>query len=228
MNTPNGYTPQPVRTAIPMSAIRFNTVAVAAFIAVIITSGLVLQTSRAAFTAQTTNDANSFAAGALTLTHDAPTSSRFSVSGWVPGDTATRCIEVEYTGTASSNSGVRFFAANLVDVDGAADAGAAAKLSDDLDVVVSIYAATETCLTGAPTVTTIYNSTTPAASAGTLEALAANHTGYANGLNPAWTPAASPEMRAFRIVVTLGADTADNAQGDSATVDFTWEIQAGV
>lgn len=203
-------------------------VAIAAFLAVLLVSAMVLTTSRAAFTAQSVNDNNSFAAGSLNLTHDAPTSARFNAVGWVPGDSTTECFDVTYTGTAASNSGVRLFASNLVDTDGGADAGAAATLSDDLDVVVEVFAATETCATGVPTPTAIYTSGTPVGSDGTLANLAATHTGYASALDPSWTPAGSPETRAFRITVTLGADTANDAQGDSATVDFAWEIQAGV
>jgi len=207
---------------------KLQVVSFAAFVAVLLVSGLVLTTSRAAFTAQTVNDNNSFAAGSLALTHDAPTSTRFNASGWVPGDSATECFNVTYSGDASSNSGVRLFAANLTDVDGASDIGAAATLSDDLDVVVDVYAAGETCATGVPTTTTVYTSGTPVGSNGTLGGFAANHTGYVDGIDPSWIPAGTPETRAFRIQVTLGADTANDAQGDSATVDFVWEIQAGV
>lgn len=204
-----------------MDRARNNVVAAAALISVLLASFLVMRTSRAAFTAQTTNDANSFAAGALALTHDAPTSARFSASGWVPGDSQEECFDVTYTGTASSNSGIRLFAANLNDVDGGGGGtGAALQLSDDLDVVITILDPGETCATPAPTATGLFSDT--------LQAMAANHTGYADGIDPTWTPAGSPETRAFVVTVTLGADTADDAQGDSATVDLTWEIQAGV
>lgn len=201
--------------------LRFRAVAVAAFVGILLSSGLVLRTSRAAFTAQTANDDNSFVAGALNLTHDAPTSARFAVSGWLPGDTATECFDVTYTGTARTNSGVRMFVTNLVDVDGGADAGDAARLSDDLDVRVEVLGPGNSCNAASPAVTGLYGP-------GTLAALAASATGYADALDPGWTPAASPEARGFRVTVTLGADTPNDAQGDAATVDLVWEVQAGV
>lgn len=226
VHSPDGPT-RPPASAPPALLTRNSVLAAAAFVAVLASSAVVVQTSRAAFTAQTTNDANSFMAGTLALSHDAPTSSRFAVSGWVPGDTATECIEVTYTGTASTSSGVRLFAAGLVDVDGAADSGAAARLSDDLDLTIAVYAAGQTCATASPTATVLYGAGTPSGADGTIAGLAAGHTGYANALVSGWTPTTSPETRAFRITATLGADTADDAQGDSATVDFVWEIQAG-
>jgi hypothetical protein len=45
------------------------------------------------------------------------------------------------------------------------------------------------------------------------------------GVDSTWKPLVNGEIRAFEFTWTLGTDTAGDAQGDAAQVDFVWELQ---
>lgn len=198
---------------------------VAALLSLVVVSFFVYRGSAAIFADTTDNVTNNWAAGSLALTNDPDgsgfgdaTTAEFNESGLIPGDTSSGCIDVRYDGTvtaAASLTDVFLYTANLADSDGGSDSGDGAKLSDDIDIVVNIYAASETCATASPTKTLIFAS----------DALDNMPTTFGIGINSGWKPSATGEIRAFEFVWTLGADTASDAQGDSTQVDFVWEIQ---
>jgi len=139
----------------------------------------------------------------------------------VPGYTEKRCIEVTYNGTAALSK-VDLYAA-------VTPAGAAAgdTLADDLDVTVQIGPAASKCNltdTGFTDVATGL-STVPA------ESTVVNNkalSSFGTELAPetmSWVPNTSAKMRPFLFTVTLGNDTDNNAQGDSATATFTFRIR---
>ncbi|TMM38297.1 MAG: hypothetical protein E6F99_09720 [Actinobacteria bacterium] len=73
-------------------------------------SGLfVWQASYSAFSDTTTNGANSWSAGTVTIS-SAPGTAMFTASGLKPGDNGTACIKVTYTG--SLNSVVKLYLKN--------------------------------------------------------------------------------------------------------------------
>lgn len=197
----------------------------AAVVSMLVVSLFVVRGSYAAFSDTTDNTGNDWTAGTVALVNDPngggfgdATTAEFNESTLIPGDTGTGCIEVRYDGNvtaAADLTNVFLYTANLVDTDGGSDTGDAAKLSDDLDIVVNIYAASETCATATPTKTEIFASA----------ALDTMPTTFAGGIDTQWKPSATSEIRAFEFTWTLGTDTANDAQGDSSTVDFVWEIQ---
>jgi hypothetical protein len=69
-------------------------------------TGMVYRATSAAFTASTTNTANSWAAGTVTIT-DGASGVLFNVSNLKPNDSASKCIVVSYGG--SLNADVRFY-----------------------------------------------------------------------------------------------------------------------
>lgn len=174
----------------------------------VLVSGIVLQVSSAAFTGSTENTGNSWDAGTVTLTDDDAGSALFTATNQKPGDTATDCIEVTYGGSITPSAAVDLYAAVTESFDASGNG-----LGDDLDVVVELGAAGASC-TLFGTGTGIYNGT-----------LAAFNTS-ASALSTGWTPVVgglTPDtMRPFRFTVTLGDDTANDAQGDGADADFTW------
>lgn len=198
---------------------------IAAVASLLLVSVFVVRGSYAVFSGTTDNVNNSWAAGTVELTNDPDgggygdaTTAEFNASELIPGDTATGCIDVRYDGSvtaAASLTNVILYTANLADTDGGSDSGDAAKLSDDLDMVVTIYDPGETCATASPTTTQIFASA----------ALDTMPTAFGSGIDSAWKPAANGEIRAFGFTWTLGSDTLNDAQGDSAQVDFVWEIQ---
>jgi hypothetical protein len=187
---------------------------------------LVVRGSYAVFSDTTDNTANNWVAGTVTLSNDPEgdgsygdaTTAEFNASLLVPGDAGTGCIDVRYDGTvisATSLTNVVLYTANLTDIDGGSDSGDAAKLSDDVDIDVNIYAAGEDCSTASPTRTEVFASAP----------LDTMPTSYATGIDSAWKPSATSEVRAFEFNWTFGSDTANDAQGDAAQIDFVWEIQ---
>jgi len=178
---------------------------------IVLVSALVLQVSSAAFTGSTSSDGSSWAAGTVSLSNDRNGAAMFSSTAMVPGDVVTQCIEVTYTGTADPGAAITLHAANVASVAGGAGGDG---LADDLDVTVRIGAAGSDCgddLSAAPV---LYNN-------GALLAF----DGLGSPISTGWTPDAgggTDLMRPFLFRVELGADTANDAQADSATADFVW------
>jgi hypothetical protein len=48
---------------------------------------------------------------------------------------------------------------------------------------------------------------------------------YATG-SGAWTPAANPESKTYKITYTVNAAAPNTVQNGTASATFTWEIQA--
>lgn len=171
-----------------------------------VASALVWRTSEAAFTATTDNGGNSFAAGTVSLSDDDSGSALFTMTGLAPGSSQTACIEVTYTGSLTPASAITFYAASTNANDGSGNG-----LADDLDVTVELGTDGSTCAAFSAA-SSLYTATA-------LASLAA----VGSPLSTGWTPAGgSNGMRPFRFTITLGADTANDAQGDSSTATFTW------
>jgi hypothetical protein len=175
---------------------------------VVLVSGIVLQVSSAAFTDTTENAGNSWDAGTVVIDDDAA-SALFVATNQVPGDTATNCLDVTYSGSVTPSEPIELHATvteSTVSGNG---------LGDDLDVTLEIGQLGTTCETfvaslGGP----LYS--------GTLAAFATSSA----PLNTTWTPdAETTELdmsRPFRFTVTLGNDTPNSAQGEGADATFTW------
>ena len=76
---------------------------VTALAALLVVGLLTIEGSRAAFSASTANGSNTFSAGSVSITDDDAGSVMFNLSNMVPGTTATKCINVTYTGSAPAN-----------------------------------------------------------------------------------------------------------------------------
>lgn len=184
-----------------------------ATLALALVTMLVLRTSSAAFTATTEEPGNAFETGAIALTDDGQVSAMFDVTGMLPGDTETRCVNVTYTGDVAPAdlAAVKVFAGGAqVDTD-----GLAAEL--DLQIREGSGAAVSPSCAGFVAASTSY------ATAAFSTFLAA--TTYAAGWGT-WTPSGSPETRSYEIAVTLPADAPDTTQGDTLSdVEFVWELR---
>lgn len=187
----------------------------------VLVSGIVLQVSSAAFTGETTNSNNSWAAGTVALTNDLGATAMYaSQANIVPGYSETRCIEVTYTGSVVPAQAVALGATVTSTGVPVSDDG----LADDLQVAVQIGPAASRCNdtdTGFVDVATgllPQTGTSVYATAG-LNAFPAVATPSSTG----WTPGAAGDMRPFLFTVTLpDATTPNDAQGDSADALFTW------
>lgn len=155
-----------------------------------------------AFSTTTGNAANSYDAGTVVLSDNDSGSSLFTMSNLKPGDTLTKCIKVDYTGSLTST--VKLYGTTT------------GSLDQYLDVVVrrgsfpGAPPASNAC-TGFTSAATIHN--------GTLQAFPDS---YAAGLNEgSWTNGTS---NVYEITTTMQDNNA--AQGLSATQTFTWEARS--
>lgn len=184
-------------------SLRFQLAAAIAGLAMV--SGLVFQTSSAAFSGTTTNTGNSFAAGTVSLTDDDSGSAMFSLTNLKPGDSSTKCIELTYTGSLASS--IKMYGA----------IGGGTSLGQYL--TVTITSGTPGTFADCSTFsgTQIYT--------GTLANFATTYTNWSNGLSDAnFAPDSNGDTRAYKFVVTLQDN--NSAQGLTATsTSFTWEAQ---
>jgi hypothetical protein len=178
-----------------------------------VSCGLVWSATSAAFTGYSTNPGNTFATGTISLGDDDSNGALFSVSGLAPGDTASRCLRVTYTGNTRSD--VRFYTTA---------ATSSGSLGGYLNLVVSeggagTYANT-TC-SDWTTGTQVYS--------GTFSGFAAAKTDFTSGVynsSDRWSPVASGQYRVYKFDYTLQLTAPNSTQNTSAGIGFTWEAQS--
>jgi hypothetical protein len=181
-----------------MASTRTKVQLVTAITVLLILSSLVYGTSRAAFSATTTNPANSWDSGTVTLTDSQAGTALFASTNMVPGDQINNCVEVTYGGNSYDLTPIRFYAT-------VTDGG----LADDLDVVVDEV---DDCTT---------KSNPGNVFTGPLTTISAD---YTLG-DVVFTPTSGDTMRGYDITVTLGTDTLNTEQNMTADADFTWEVR---
>jgi hypothetical protein len=167
-----------------------------------------------AFSKTTSNDNNTITAGDVTITNDSPTTASYSLPAAKPGDSASRCIQVTFTGSLAST--IKFYRGALAGNNG---------LESDVDLVITKGTGTSaTCsdFAAAGTGSAIYT--------GTLNAMATTYAGGYSVLNragsAAWTNAGPNNVVTFKIQATLSSSTPNADQGKTTgTHSFTWEAQ---
>jgi hypothetical protein len=177
----------------------------------IIASGaMVFTASQASFTGSTSGDSNRVATGTVELVdqlNDA--AAMFQVGNMSPGQSDTRCIEVEYKGSIPNPGPVRFYSG------GATDDGLGSYLGITVEEGTGSNSAN--CSGFKPEIEIVSD---------TLSGFNTNYTGYGNGAG-VWDPSMTPESRTYRITVELDAGAANDAQGKSVTGQvFRWEVQS--
>jgi hypothetical protein len=179
-------------------------VAAALVVGLLGSGGLVWQGTNAVFSATTTNAADTWDAGSVTLADDDSSGAMFTAAGLVPGATGSRCLTVTYSGTLAAT--VKLYAA--------APTGT---LAPYLDLVVREGS-------GGGFGSCAGFSGTPIFS-GPLAALAATSDSYASGLGT-FAPSGAGSARVYEFTWTLDPATPDGRQGASTAATFTWESQA--
>lgn len=186
----------------------------AALIVLAALSAMTATATRAAFTATDINPDSSWTAASLDL-DDGVATATFTVTDAVPGQTASSCTTVTYTGTTNSVSAVKLYIPTYSDADGGGGGtGNAITLADDVDLNVDVFTSSDgSCSTGGSV-----------AQAST--AVDTFPVDFASGA-ALWTPSGGDMARDVQITWTLGSDTADDAQGDGVTAQLVYEVQAG-
>jgi hypothetical protein len=174
-------------------------------VGLLVMSLLVVTGSRAAFTASTANGSNTFTAGTVTLADDDAGSVMFNLTGMKPGDTATKCVNVTYTGSLAAD--VKLYGT-------VGGTGLATYLDTVVDVGTGATGGASTDCTGFTAPSNLHN--------GTLAAFGTAHTDYSNGA-AGFAGATNPSTKSYRFTVTLQDNNL--AQGKTASVAFTWEAQ---
>jgi hypothetical protein len=171
-------------------------------IALLISSALVYQASRAAFTDTTGTGSNSWSAGTVVIDDSSNGQTIFSATQLKPGDQGQYCILVTYSGTL--NATARMYAT------------VTGNLAQYLDLTVD-----EGTGTAASDCSTFTPVTTLSANGATLNSFGTAHHDFGSGVS-SWAPRTGDTM-AYRIAYTVQDNNLAQAQTASAT--FTWEAQ---
>jgi predicted ribosomally synthesized peptide with SipW-like signal peptide len=167
-----------------------------------------------AFSSQTSNSGNSFAAGTVHLTDNDAGTAMLALTNAQPGATDTSCIVLTYSGTLDST--VRLYGA----VAGALGPYLTLTVTRGTDSSPSF----DSCTNFTADATDYIGSGNGVVYQGLLSAFpstyAAGLVDPTSGSPETWT---SPEAHSYRFVVTLANDNA--AQGLSTTAAFTWEAR---
>lgn len=195
---------------------RSTLVRIASFVAALLMISLLVMTgSRAAFTAQTNNPGNTFAAAnGVTLTDDA-VGTMFLVTGMTPGATVDNCIEVTFAGEGPGD--IRIFSGTSVP----------GVLADVLNIEIVIgsgggFVATELgndegdC-TGFTAGATVYS--------GTLANFVTTQTDW-SAAALAWDTNVQGNVQTYQVRVTMdGAADNSYALTTAGPVEFVWEAR---
>jgi hypothetical protein len=168
-------------------------------------TALVLHSSYATFSAQTSAPPFNLSTGTVTLTNDSAGSAAVNLSNQRPGGpTFTKCINV--TSTGSAPSAVNFYTSVTGDP----------TLPTYVNVAITAGTANSTCSTFSAGKTLF---------SGTLQGLSA-YQNYGNGLSTGWGPTGSgSETRAYQFVLGIATAAPNSTQGTSTSATFTWEAQ---
>jgi hypothetical protein len=199
-------------------------------VSLVATGLFVTASSYSVFNAQTSNAANSWSAGTISLTDDDSSGAMFSVTNIKPGQQGERCIVVSYTGSSANvASTVKLYGGTYVPST-PNDIGTRIQLTVDQGTGTGTFAGSSgglngSCSTFSPlgTGASVYS--------GTLASFASGNTsfGTVTTTNP-WATAGtgSAETRIYRIKWSMldGGPATDNLyQNKQAKVDFIWEAQ---
>ena len=181
----------------------------AAVVAGLLGSGaFVWQGTNAAFTSTTSNGANNWTAGAVTIGDDDSGTALFNVSGLVPGNSGSKCIKVTYSGNVTSS--VKLYVS-----------ASSGTLAPYIDLTIEQGSGGgnvgdfSSC--GSFSGSTIYT--------GTLSNMASTKTAFGSGVG-SWSPTAATQFSVYKFTYTLNASTPDAMQSATCSATFQWESQA--
>ena len=180
--------------------------------AALIAAGVAVSTaSYSAFSATSSDDANNWSMGSVSLSNDASNGALFSASNLKPGSTGTNCIAV--TSSGSLPSAVKLYATNVQQTKALAS-------YVTLQIKQGNGGGYGTC-TGFTAASgadgTLYNDS--------LATFATTRTNYATGVGT-WKPTGDkPETKTYQITYTVSPDAPASLMGANASLGFTWEAQ---
>jgi hypothetical protein len=166
-----------------------------------------------AFSSTTTNSANNFSTGTVTLADNDSNQALYSVSNQKPGDSTPSCIKVTYTGTLASD--VHLYTTSSIGT-----------LGQYVDLVITPGTQASPSFPSCSGFTA--DGTGPIYS-GTLQNFASTYTSYGSGLSdfPGATSAWNQnDAVVYKFQVTLQTGAPDTAQGlSTGSHSYTWEAR---
>jgi hypothetical protein len=184
-------------------------------IAVVAAGGMVLQSSQAAFEAETRVSGNSWTTGTLTLENDSNGSAAFHVTGMIPSATEyTKCIVV--TSTSNVPGTVKFYTMNPTSTPSATRVEGFINMKVETGANGSFSAGCN----GFTSASTLFD--------GTLYGLTNSTTGAYNWSSAlgAWAVTSGSKTYKFTWSFNPSAADANTVQGQSFGADFEWEMQS--
>jgi hypothetical protein len=179
-------------------------VAAAVVLGMFASGALVWQSTNAVFSSTTSNAANAWTAGAVTLFDDDSSAALFTAAGLVPSSTGTNCITVTYSGNVST--AVKLYVS-----------ASSGSLAPYVDLVVTEGSGGSFGSCTGFSGTQIYS--------GTLSAFAAASSAYANGIG-SFAPTTSGQTKVYKFTYTLDSASPNGMQSQTASATFQWESQA--
>ena len=191
----------------------------AALLGLALVAAMITRTSQAAFTATTDNTGNYFNAGTVSLSDNDGEAALFAVDGMEPGQTVTDCLVVSYDGTITTPSAVKVYGGGYTDAPNTGE-----PLSNGLST--HLLVTIEDGALGTPGDCSTFTAANALLTTTSLADFNSANNGYGTGLGT-WTPTTTGETRAFRVTVTLDANTPGTEQGAGTNgVAFVWEVQS--
>jgi hypothetical protein len=163
--------------------------------------------SSAVFSSTTSNAANSWTLGSVTLADDDTGSAMFTATGLTPGATGSNCIAVNYTGNVATT--VKLY------VSASADASSVAQYIT-VTVVEGTVGGFGSCGSFIPG-TTIINGVA-------LSTVSSTNIAYGSGVGT-WAPSSSG-TKVYKFTYTLSSSVPSAKQSANTTATFQWEAQA--
>lgn len=181
-------------------------------IALVATGAFVVNQSSAAFTAETSNEADAWSAASLALTND-HASALFTPTGIAPGYSESHCITISSASDIPVN--LKMYAKNAV----------AGPLSANLQLTIAEGSGgvNKDGVNGKAGSCTGFTATNANVFSGTIQSFSAL-TNYANGTPVSVVPANSSKQ--YQITVSLPAGAPNSLQGTKSGVSFVWEAQS--
>lgn len=188
-------------TAIPANLLRLG----AGALGIAAVGVLLVQGSSAAFTASTDSQGNVVESGTVVLTNDGAGTAMFNVGNLNGGQTVTRCINVAYDGSLTSD----------IKLHGVTSGELAGGLATTVEVGSGAAGGASFGCTG-------FVAGGAALFSGSLADFGTSHGSYATGIG-GFANATEGASKSYKITMTVS--NAAQYQGKGAGVDFTWEAQ---
>ncbi len=199
----------------PSGKLRRWVLGLAVPVSILAAAGLIVQSSYAAFTAETRNAGNNWSSGQVGITTDAAGAAMFTVTNLLPGQTGSKCIVVT-TATSIPGEVRQYFLNQVASQNGLMEQHLLITESEGTGGTFG------SCDGYTPTLPLLLD-------AAPLASLQGAYGTYANGLG-AWTAAAPTATKTYQITWLFDTTGLTEAQinsmmGMQTGLDFEWEIQ---